>query len=214
MSKTIKSSGNITLSANNTVFVETNLTVAGNLAINGTTTSVNTTNTNITDRVITLNKGEAGPGVTNPSPYSGIEVDRGASSKVTIRWNEPLLRWELSDENGNFAEITTSSSGAYLTAVEEDTSPSLGNNLDLNNYTVEGIGNIDITGTIDSTGTITGGNVQTAGNLTIGAGTADQLDIYADTVGSGGTGIWYTNTASETAELISKKKAIVYSIIF
>lgn len=215
MSKTIKSSGNITLSANNTVFVETNLTVAGNLAINGTTTSVNTTNTNITDRVITLNKGEAGPGVTSPSPYSGIEVDRGASAKVTIRWNETSLRWELSDKDGNFSEITTSAGGgSYLTAVEDDPSPNLGGNLDLNSSDVEGVGNINITGTIDATGAVTGSNLQTAGNLTIGLGTANELHIYADPVGLSGTGIWYTNAASETAELISKKKAIIYSIIF
>ena len=214
MSKTIKSSGNITLSANNTVFVETNLTVAGNLAINGTTTSVNTTNTNITDRVITLNKGEAGPGVTLPNPYSGIEVDRGTSSSVAIRWNETLLRWEISDETGTFAEITTSSSGSYLTAVEDDLSPSLGGDLDLNNRNVEGAGNVNIDGTIDATGNISGGNLQTSGNLVIGLGTANELHIYADPVGLSGTGIWYTNAASETAELISKKKAIIYSIIF
>jgi hypothetical protein len=214
MSKTIKSSGNITLSANNTVFVETNLTVAGNLAINGTTTSVNTTNTNITDRVITLNKGEAGPGVTSPSPYSGIEVDRGTEANVQLRWNETLEYWEISDKDGNFAEITTAAGGGgYLTAVVDDLSPELGANLDLNNKDIEGIGNINITGTIDATGNITGGNLQTAGSLVVGLGTANELEIYAQPVGLSGTGIWYTN-AVETAELISKKKAIIYSIIF
>jgi hypothetical protein len=214
MSKTIKSSGNITLSANNTVFVETNLTVAGNLAINGTTTSVNTTNTNITDRVITLNKGEAGPGVSSPNPYSGIEIDRGTSTSATLRWNETLKIWEISDENGNFSQITTSAGGGgYLTAVVDDTSPELGANLDLNNKDIEGIGNINITGTVAATGNITGGNLQTAGSLVVGLGTANELEIYAQPVGLSGTGIWYTN-AVETAELISKKKAIIYSIIF
>ena len=214
MSKTIKSSGNITLSANNTVFVETNLTVAGNLAINGTTTSVNTTNTNITDRVITLNKGEAGAGVTSPSPYSGIEVDRGTEANVQLRWNETLEYWEISDKDGNFAEITTAAGGGgYLTAVEDDPSPNLGGNLDLNSSDVEGVGNINITGTVAATGNITGGNLQTAGSLVVGLGTANELEIYAQPVGLSGTGIWYTN-AVETAELISKKKAIIYSIIF
>jgi len=215
MSKMIKSSGNITLSANNTVFVETNLTVAGNLAINGTTTSVNTTNTDITDRVITLNKGETGPGVTGPNPYSGIEVARGDSSaKATLRWNETLKIWEISDEDGNFSQITTSAGGGgYLTAVVDDTSPELGANLDLNNKNVEGAGNININGAIDTTGNITGGNLQTAGSLVVGLGTANELEIYAQPVGLSGTGIWYTN-AVETAELISKKKAIIYSIIF
>ena len=95
----------------------------------------------------------------------------------------------------------------------DDLSPELGANLDLNNKVIEGTGSINFTGNIDATGNITGGNLQTAGSLVVGLGTANELEIYAQPVGLSGTGIWYTN-AADTAELISKKKAIIYSIIF
>jgi hypothetical protein len=53
-----------------------NLTVSGDLTVNGDTVQVNTTELNVEDKVITLNDGEAGPGVTGDG-ISGIEVDRG-----------------------------------------------------------------------------------------------------------------------------------------
>jgi len=40
------------------------MTVNGNLVISGNTTSVDSTNTSIVDNILTLNKGEAGAGVT------------------------------------------------------------------------------------------------------------------------------------------------------
>ena len=50
--------------------------VIGNLVVTGDTTSITSTNLEIVDRILTLNKGEAGPGVTQR--FSGIEIDRGS----------------------------------------------------------------------------------------------------------------------------------------
>jgi hypothetical protein len=50
--------------------------VVGNLVVTGDTTSITSTNLEIVDRILTLNKGEAGPGVTQR--FSGIEIDRGS----------------------------------------------------------------------------------------------------------------------------------------
>lgn len=52
--------------------------VTGNLRVDGTTTTVNTVEMNVEDRIITLNSGDIGPGVTGGDP-SGIEVNRGLS---------------------------------------------------------------------------------------------------------------------------------------
>ena len=66
--------------------------VTGNLTVQGDVTSVSTTNLEIADRIITLNDGEAGPGVT--LTYSGIEIDRGTYGDSTevpraaFVWNE------------------------------------------------------------------------------------------------------------------------------
>ena len=70
--------------------------VVGNLLVEGATTTVNTTNLEIEDNIIELNKGESGSlGVTETT--SGIRIDRGPGSyeavqflyDETIAWNDP-----------------------------------------------------------------------------------------------------------------------------
>ena len=74
-----------------------NVNIAGNLTITGTTTNVETTNTNITDNVITLNKGEAGAGVTLTT--SGIEIERGTSPNRSLVWTENFGgKWIVTDD--------------------------------------------------------------------------------------------------------------------
>ena len=71
--------------------------IAGDLTITGTTTNVETTNTNITDNVITLNKGEAGAGVTLTT--SGIEIERGTSPNRSLVWTENFGgKWIVTDD--------------------------------------------------------------------------------------------------------------------
>ena len=66
--------------------------ITGNLTVQGDVTSVSTTNLEIKDRIITLNDGENGPGVS--LLYSGIEIDRGtyidstAVPRAAFVWNE------------------------------------------------------------------------------------------------------------------------------
>jgi len=66
--------------------------ITGNLNVAGDVTAVNSTELEIEDRIVTLNKGDAGPGVS--LLYSGIEIDRGRygdSSTVpraAFVWNE------------------------------------------------------------------------------------------------------------------------------
>jgi len=73
-----------------------NLIVAGDLTVQGTTTSVETTNTTITDNVITLNNGEVGAGVT--ATTSGIEIDRGSESNVSLVWDDSVDKWTVGSQ--------------------------------------------------------------------------------------------------------------------
>ena len=69
----VQSGQNITLDtglATGTVFI------TGNLTVQGETTTVNTTNLDVEDNIITINKGETGINVTET--VAGISVDRGA----------------------------------------------------------------------------------------------------------------------------------------
>ena len=67
--------------------------IAGNLTVSGSLTSVNTTNTEIADNSIVLNKGETAAGVT--AGTAGIEIDRGTEDSATLQWNEVDDVWEF-----------------------------------------------------------------------------------------------------------------------
>lgn len=87
--------GNVEATAGTSNF--NNVTIAGNLTVTGTTTNVETTNTNITDNIITLNKGELGPGVTNTT--AGIEIDRGSLDNRSLVWTENFGgKWLVTDD--------------------------------------------------------------------------------------------------------------------
>lgn len=63
-----------------------NLTVKGNLNILGDTTTVNTTQLQVKDNIIEINKGETGSGVT--AGKAGLRVDRGEESPYNIIFDE------------------------------------------------------------------------------------------------------------------------------
>jgi len=68
--------------------------IAGNLTVNGTTTSVNSNEVNIGDSVIVLNADEAG----TPSQDGGIEIERGTATNVSFVWDETNDYWSLGGE--------------------------------------------------------------------------------------------------------------------
>jgi len=70
------------------------LTLAGNLIVNGTTTTVNSTEVSIGDAVILLNSDETG----TPSQNAGFEVERGSSTNVSFFWNETNDAWDMGSE--------------------------------------------------------------------------------------------------------------------
>ena len=101
-----------------------NATITGDLTVSGTTTSVNTTNTNISDNVIELNAGESGAGVT--AGTSGIEIDRGTETNVSLLWNETSDTWTFGSLDVAFnnyvgGERTTNKVTAGSVEVRNDT---------------------------------------------------------------------------------------------
>ncbi len=60
------------------------LTVSGNLTVNGTTTTASSTNTVIEDALIELGNGTSG----SPSNDAGFVIERGSSDNVFIGWDE------------------------------------------------------------------------------------------------------------------------------
>jgi len=77
----------------------------------------------------------------------------GTHTNITFQYDDTL----------NKINATVTLDGIGLTDIVNDTSPSLGGNLDLNSNDITGTGDINVTGTITSTGIITGSNIDTVG---------------------------------------------------
>ena len=68
--------------------------IAGNLTINGTTTTVDSNDVNIGDSIVVLNANEAG----TPSQNAGIEIERGTDTNKTLLWDETNDNWTVGAE--------------------------------------------------------------------------------------------------------------------
>ena len=115
---TITARGNTT---NNGITVG-GITVNGNMTVNGTQTVINTAILQVSDNEITLNNDVTG----TPTENAGIEVERGLSTNVRIRWDETADRWQFTNNGSNYYNIPTqisdltNDSGYITTFVETD----------------------------------------------------------------------------------------------
>ena len=105
-------------SSTNVVTIDDDLIVTGDLTVQGSLTSIETTNTAITDNVIVLNSGETGAGIT--SVTSGIEIERGTSGNKTFVYHETNGQWELSGQL-KISDIPSVSSGVGAFLIQNDT---------------------------------------------------------------------------------------------
>jgi len=72
--------------------------IAGDLRVDGTTTTVNSTTIELGDNIIVLNSGEEG----TPSMNAGFEIERGTFDNVSFLWNETNDRFEITDANETY----------------------------------------------------------------------------------------------------------------
>jgi len=103
-----------------------NVTITGNLTVNGTTTSVNSNTVNIGDNIIVLNSDETG----TPSQNAGIEIERGTSTNVSLRFNETTDKWQFTNDGTTYTDIGSGGD------VVDDTTPQLGGDLDVNDKNI------------------------------------------------------------------------------
>lgn len=79
------------------------VTVSGNLTVSGTTTSVNTETLTVDDNIVVLNNNVTGA----PTENAGLEIERGSSTNVLLRWNETTDVWEITTDGTNYGTIAT-----------------------------------------------------------------------------------------------------------
>jgi hypothetical protein len=200
ISTQVNPAADITL-ATRTVFID------GNLQVGGNTTTVTKTELEVSDNIITINKGGGGAsGVVLGT--AGIEIDRKNSAgsglaNVSIRWNETFDKWQLTTDGTTYGNIG-SSSGSGASAVADDPNPSLGGNLNTLARTIYS-GNVAVV-TFDS-------NLSVKNTAVVPSAIAGYNVIYSQTPNAGGSGLYVTNTTNTNRELASVKKAIVYSLV-
>lgn len=91
----VQDSGTITLDTG----VDTGtVIITGDLLVKGNQTTINTTNLDIEDNIIVLNKGEQGGGVTEG--FSGIQIDRGLLDDAQFIWKEDVEKFIIQTVNG------------------------------------------------------------------------------------------------------------------
>jgi hypothetical protein len=147
------------------------LTVSGNLTVNGTTTAINTSTLNVADNVVVLNNDVTG----SPTENAGIEVERGTSTNVLLRWNETNDVWELTNDGTNYSPIATEGYVSTQTS------------------TLDSLGDVAIASASD------GQFLRWNGTAWVN----DAIDLGTDTTGNymtdltAGTGVTITHTPSE-----------------
>ena len=114
----VASAGNLTILDTigaNTLTIgagNTTVTIAGNLTVSGTTTTVSSNTVTIGDALILLNSDESG----TPSHDSGHIIERGSATNVGFIWDESEDEWAAinTDETGTTAGNVTVASYAGL----------------------------------------------------------------------------------------------------
>ena len=102
--------GAVTLSLPANVTISNNLTVTGNLTVNGNVTTLNTETLAIEDNIVLLNSNVIG----TPSANAGLEIERGDSDNVQIRWNESADKWQFTNDGTTYVNIASNSDVANV----------------------------------------------------------------------------------------------------
>ena len=181
------------------------LTINANLDVVGNITYINSSELKVTDPFITVAANNNGA-----IQSMGLVAQKTTTSFAGLRFNTVSGDWEISDSvDANGAPIS-----AYVTIASGNISTSPGapvNSVQFNNAGTFG-GNSKFT--FDSANT----KVGITGQLVLGniastpTATANSAALYNDTEGAGGTGV-YVRSTTVSDELISKRKAIAYSLV-
>lgn len=186
------------------VYIDTDTDITGNLTVSGNVTYINVTELNVTDPFILVNASNTGTYSAN----SGLLTHKTSTDFAGIRYNNNSGQWELSvststsGTTGTWSPIVSSGSIAAgaNTEIQYNDGGALGANAGFKfNYATSEFtldGSVNLVYTTNAPGT-----------------TANTVVVTSDVASSGGTGLYFNNAGTQD-ELVSKSKAIVFSIIF
>jgi len=124
------------------------LTLSGNLTVNGTTTTVNTATLNVSDNIVVVNNDVTG----TPTEDAGLEVERGTSANVSLLWDESEDEWTFGSYNvkaTSFEGSLTGNASTASSAAKLTTARTIGLTGDVSGSgSFDGTGNLTITATV------------------------------------------------------------------
>lgn len=194
-----------TINPGDKVYIQTDeVDVAGNLTVSGNLTYINVTELNVTDPFILVN-------ASNTATYSsnsGLLTHKTSSDYAGIRYNNNSGSWEVSTSTGS-----SGTTGSWLPIIAGGITAA-GANTEIQ-YNDGGVLGANSAFKFDyATSRLTVGGTVALGYTSVPPTVvANAATMVANVPGSGGTGIYFNNNSNQD-ELISKSKAIVFSIIF
>ena len=179
-----------------TVGLPDDVTIAGNLTVSGTTTTIDTTNTTIKDKFVELGTGTTG----SASGDAGIVIERGDDANAFIGF----------DESANVFKVGTGSFTGASTGNLTITTGELVANIDGSNSTLTNIPNSALTNssiTINGSAVSLGGSTSINTSLTLAAdsGSNDSFTTGGTLTFTGGEGI--DTTVSDDTITIAGEEA-------
>jgi hypothetical protein len=200
---------NLTISANGTGNIQLNddVTIAGNLTINGVGGNLSVTSLTVEDNIIDISAETTGVPVNN----AGIRVIRGDEAAVQLRWNETTDTWQVTNDGSIYFNIVGSNTttgnanvgnigatGGIFTTVAgsltTNAQPNITSTGTLSSVTVSGNANVGNLGTTNLVASGTGSfsanvnmNSQYINNLGYPTANTDAASKqYVDTMASSG----------------------------
>ena len=211
------------------VAVSTNLEVSGNLTVNGTTTTIDSTTLTIEDPLIQLAKNNSG-GAANTFDQ-GLFFNRGSADNVSFLWDESVDQFAFAvtaSEDGTTAGNVTIDSYAALragviTATDVETATVSAADGTAAATIANSTGVITIPSAVLTTADINGGSLDgvTIGAASAAAATVSSLsvsdgnitnagDVALDSISADGSAIDITLTDNQAAALEIKEGSTVY----
>ena len=173
----------------------TGVVIAGNMTVEGTTTTVNSNTVSIADNIVTLNSDATG----TPTQNAGIEVERGDEANVQLRWNEGSDKWTFTNDGAvyhpvavNTDDLTEGSTNQYFTTTRARTSLSAGTATGVSYNSSTGLislGSIPNSSLSNNTITINGASVALGGTRT----------LDTDAVGEGSNNVYFTTARARSS---------------
>lgn len=134
MSKVIKANHNeykLIVNPGGSIYLNTGVNtgtvfVTGNMEVAGTVTAIKSTDLEISDNIIVLNKGQTGPGISGAKDFqSGVSVERGSLHSAQLVFNETITHADPtapSDVSGTWVLKTADQklSGLSLRTITSD----------------------------------------------------------------------------------------------